>query len=198
MVLPRPGPATLADLEALPSHLKGELIGGVLYAMTRPRPAHQLVATTIAGELWAPWQRGRGGPGSWWIVAEPGVSLPGAEEISPDLAGWQRARMPTLPREGPFTVVPDWVCEILSPTTRRHDLLIEQPFYARAGVAWCWLVDLEARVVTALRNADCVWVVEGSFGDEREARIPPFGSVPQDLSAWWADLAVAAGPQVDP
>jgi Uma2 family endonuclease len=96
--------------------------------------------------------------------------------------------MPNLPRTESITVVPDWVCEILSPTTRRHDLLIKLPFYAQAGVPWCWLVDLDARVVSTLRNADGVWAVEGSFGDDPEARIPPFGAVPQDLSTWWTDL----------
>lgn len=181
-------PATLADLAALPPHLKGELIDGVLYAMTRPRPRHQAVATALTSELYTRWQRGLGGPGGWLIVVEPGLSLPGAEDISPGVAGWRRARMPRLPAEGPFTVLPDWVAEILSPTTRRHDLLVKLPYYAKVGVPWCWAVDLEAKVVTCYRNVAGSWQIEGSFGDETEARLEPFSETPLDLTLWWAEL----------
>ena len=56
------------------------------------------------------------------------------KEISPDVAGWRRERMPELPVNEPIRMVPDWVCEILSPTTRRHDMLRKQPYYAKVGV----------------------------------------------------------------
>jgi Uma2 family endonuclease len=42
--------------------------------------------------------------------------------------------MPELPGDEPIRVAPDWVCEILSPTTRRHDMLRKQPYYANVGV----------------------------------------------------------------
>src|SRR5438105_1001262 len=110
-----------ADLDALPENRVGEIIDGVMYTMTRPRARHSNVEGAVAEELRPPFQRGRGGPGGWWILPEPGIELPTAPEISPDVAGWRRERLPELP-EAPITVVPDWVCEILSPTTRRHDL----------------------------------------------------------------------------
>jgi Uma2 family endonuclease len=187
-------PATLADLEVLPPHLEGELIDGVLYAMTRPRPAHPLVAMAMLADVYPGWHPGRGGPGGWWIVPGPGLQLPGAEAICPDVAGWKRTRMPGPPREVPFTLVPDWVCEILSPSTRRHDLLIKLPFYARAGVAWCWMVDLDGEVVSAFRHDEGTWRLEGSFGDEHEARVPPFDAISVDLAAWWAGLGESAEP----
>lgn len=187
-------PATRADLDALPSSLKGELIGGVLYAMTRPRPRHQGTAANILDVLRAPFHHGRGGPGGWLIIPEPGISLPGAEAISPDVAGWRRERMPSLPREGAFTLVPDWVCEVVSPTTRRHDSLVKSPFYAAAGVPWMWLVDVEDRLVTTYRNEGGSWAVGGPFGDETEARIAPFEAAPIDLTAWWAELGSDSAP----
>jgi Uma2 family endonuclease len=178
---------TRADLEALPRHVKGEIIEGVLYTMTRPRGAHQKLNLRIGSDLDGPFDRGRGGPGGWWILPEPGIELPNTPEISPDLAGWRRERLPTLPRDTSINVVPDWTCEILSPTTRRHDLLIKKPYYARAGVSHHWIVDLDAHTVTAYRldRERGLWLELGVFGDEREARIEPFGDVPLDVSAWW-------------
>jgi Uma2 family endonuclease len=87
--------------------------------------------------------------------------------------------------ETAITIVPDWVCEILSPTTRRHDLLIKKPYYAKVGVNHHWLVDLEARTVTAYRLERGHWLELTVHGDEREARIEPFGEVTLNVAEWW-------------
>jgi Uma2 family endonuclease len=171
---------TLADLDALPPGIVGEIIEGVLYTMTKPRMRHQRTATGIGGDLRGPFDLGRGGPGGWWIVAEPGIELPNTPEISPEVAGWRREHMPEMPVDEPIRVVPDWVCEILSPTPRRHDLLIKLPYYAKVGVAYHWLVDLEAHAVTAQRLESGRWVTIGVYGDDTEARIEPFDVVPSN------------------
>ena len=152
--------------------------------MTRPRSPHQHNITTISAELYNPFFRGRGGPGGTRILTEPGIELPNTPEISPDVAGWRKERLPELPREASITLVPDWVCEILSPSTRRHNLLIKMPYHAKIGVKHLWMVDLEARVLTAYRLGRD-WERVGSYGDETEARIEPFDAVPLDVSAWW-------------
>lgn len=180
-------PATLADLEALPDGTKGELIDGVLYAMTRPRGPHQSVAGRIHADFEPGFDRGRGGPGGWWILPEPGLSLPGAQEISPDVAGWRRSRLPTLPVDQAIDVVPDWVCEVLSPTTRRHNRLVKAPYYARVGVAWMWLVDLEAQVLTVHQLHAGQWLEVGVYSDETEARIEPFAELAVDVHGWWPE-----------
>ncbi|MFO0608824.1 MAG: Uma2 family endonuclease [Polyangiales bacterium] len=178
-------PPTLADIDALPPHMKGEIIDGVFYAMTRPRGFHQNVAGEITSELRGPFQKGRGGPGGWWILPEPGIEFPNSPEVSPDVAGWKRERMPAMPREKSITVAPDWVCEVLSNTTRRHDLRTKKPFYARMGVAWMWVVDPDAMLVTAHRNEGWQWVEVGAWADEKDARIPPFEAAVVDVSEWW-------------
>src|SRR5260370_1620076 len=139
---------TLADLEALPPGVKGEILEGVLYTMARPRAGHQRVATSVGGRIHDPFDAGRGGPGGWWILIEPGVELPGTPEIAPDLAGWHKARLPQLPDETAIRVVPGWVCEILSPSTRRHDLLVKKSYYPRVGVASHSLTDRKPTPVT--------------------------------------------------
>ena len=90
-----------------------------------------------------------------------------------------------LPTDAALTVVPDWVCEILSPTTRRHNLLVKKPYYAKIGVRHLWIVDLSARTVAASRLQDGLWVELGVWGDEKEARIEPFGEVALDVASWW-------------
>jgi Uma2 family endonuclease len=113
------------------------------------------------------------------------IELPNTPEISPDVAGWRRERMPELPIDEPIRVVPDWVCEILSPRTRRHDLLIKLPYYAKIGAGYHWLVDLEARTLTAQRLETGRWLTLGVYGDETAARIEPFEAVPLDVASWW-------------
>jgi Uma2 family endonuclease len=166
----------------LPRDTKGEIIEGVLYTMTRPRGRHQHTALAV----WSgPFDAGRDGPGGWWIIPEPGNELPNTPEISPDVAGWRRERMPELPTDAPIRVVPDWVCEILSSTTRRHNLLVKKPYYARIGVKHHWLIDLDARTLTAYRLESGRWLELGVYGDEREARTEPFEAASLDVGSWW-------------
>ena len=177
---------SLADIDALPPGMKGEIIEGVLYTMTRPRARHQSMDGAVVRGVGSPFHRG--GPGGWWILPEPGIELPTAAEFSPDVAGWRRERLPMLPKDEAITTVPDWICEILSPSTRRYDLATKKPFYARIGVPHLWLVDLEARVIDVLRLEQARWVDLGTFTDEAEARMEPFDAVAFDLRRWWEGL----------
>lgn len=179
-------PATLADLEALPANVKGEILDGELYVMPRPRSRHAHIETLIGSDIGSAYERKRGGPGGWWILVEPGIELPGSPEVSPDLAGWRRERLPVLPIEESIRVVPDWVCEILSPTTRGYDQLIKRAFYARAAVSWAWYVDPDARTLVASRLENGRWVELGVWGDDQSARVEPFEEVELQLGEWWA------------
>ncbi|MBI2389597.1 MAG: Uma2 family endonuclease [Deltaproteobacteria bacterium] len=182
---PKPKVPTLADLEALPPGVKGEIIDGVMYTMTRPRGPHQRTLAGVVADLRNPFDRGSGGPGGWWLLPEPGIELPNTLEIAPDVAGWRRERLPELPSDAPIRVVPDWICEILSPTTRRHNLLIKKPYYARIGVPHHWIVDIEAQTITAYRLESGRWLELGVWGDERDARIEPFDAIALDVGSWW-------------
>jgi Uma2 family endonuclease len=178
--------ATWADLERVPETMVGEIIDDVLYTFPRPVFAHADVEGYLVGDLKNPFQRGKGGPGGWWILNEPGINLPGAPEIVPDLAGWRKERMPVRPEGGRISTVPDWVCEILSPSTRNHDIDIKRPFYARVGVAFMWYVDIDNRSVQVNKLVDGHWVELANFvGDERKMRAEPFEVVAIDLREWW-------------
>jgi Uma2 family endonuclease len=187
-------PATMADLEALPDHVKGEIIDGVLYISPRPRAPHAGVESLLAHELVGPFWRGRGGPGGWWILPEPGTEVPGSPEFAPDLAGWRRERMPALPVDHSITVVPDWICEILSPSTRAVDQRVKRPFYARIGVAYLWFVDIEARSLTVSKLADGRWLELGVHGEDDRVRAEPFDAVEIALGDWWPPTASGGNP----
>ena len=67
----------------------------------------------------------------------------------PDLAGWRRETM-TEDMEGAyFTQAPDWVCEVLSPSTRGFDQEEKRAVYARERVSHLWFVDPDARMLEA-------------------------------------------------
>jgi Uma2 family endonuclease len=176
-------PATRADLEDLPENVVGEIIDGTLYTSPRPRSPHAKVIVEIADDLLGPYQKSRGGPGGWWILVEPGVELPGAPEIVPDLAGWRQSRLPELPDL--IQVVPDWVCEILSPSNRWLDIRKKRPFYARVGVPFMWIVDPEAQALVVSENKGGHWMEIGTFGGDERVRAAPFDGIELELAEWW-------------
>lgn len=163
----------------------GEIIDGVLYTHPRPRSIHSYVEGLLVDDLTSPFQRGRGGPGGWWILVEPGIELPGSAEVVPDLAGWRKERLPVLPPDHPVTVVPDWVCEILSPTTRGFDQRIKRAFYARVGVSYLWFIDLDAHTLTVSKLIDGRWSELAVFGEADVVRAEPFDAIEITLAEWW-------------
>lgn len=181
-------PATRADLDALPPTWRGEILDGELYAFPRPGAPHARVETSVGYDLTGPFDRGRGGPGGWVILVEPGIQLPRAPEVSPDLAGWRRDRLSALPRSGPIEIVPDWVCEILSSSTQRYDMLVKRPFYADAGVRRLWYIDPEARTVTVSRLENGRWLELGVHGGEQIVRVEPFEAIEIALGSWWEGI----------
>ncbi|CAI8810861.1 protein of unknown function [Methylocaldum szegediense] len=67
------GPATYADLEAVPAGYTAELVNGRLHALPRPEGEHIHSASVLGRRLGAPFEDGVGGPGGWWILDEPEV-----------------------------------------------------------------------------------------------------------------------------
>lgn len=132
--------ATYADLEAVPPHLVAEIIDGALYTHPRPRPRHAHAYSRLGVLVGSKFDLGEGGPGGWIILDEPELHL-GDDVVVPDIAGWRRGRMPRLPEEAFFTLPPDWVCEILSPSTERLDRTAKRDIYACRGVRHLWLVN---------------------------------------------------------
>ncbi len=179
-------PSFYEHLLALPANVTGEIIAGVLHTQPRPSARHALAASAVEGELYNPYHKGHGGPGGWWILVEPEVHfIRDTEVLVPDLAGWRRERMPVLPQDHRFEVVPDWVCEVLSPSTQRTDRISKMKVYAQYGVAYLWLIDPLARILEAYALDNGRWTVTGLFQDQDEVSVAPFDAAVIALGDLW-------------
>lgn len=188
MVAPVRRPATYADVLASPRHLVAEIIAGELRLTPRPAGPHALVASVLGEELGPPFRRGRGGPGGWILLDEPELHL-GAEIVVPDLAGWRRARMPAVPSVAYFELAPDWICEVLSPSTEKADRAEKLGIYGAAGVGHAWLVNPLARTLEVLRRHDAHWLTIAVHKDDDRVHAEPFDAIELELARLWADLA---------
>lgn len=174
------------QLLALPEGLSGEILDGQLYTQPRPRGPHAWAEVVLGGKLLDPFNFGRGGPGGWWILLEPEIHFVRDTEVAvPDLAGWRKERMPKIPSGHRFEVVPDWVCEILSPATESKDRRIKLPLYARYGVGYAWLIDPEAKAMEAYELAEGQWRLLGIFRDQETVAVAPFAAVTLALGELW-------------
>lgn len=177
--------ATYEDLFDLPEHIVGEIIHGQLITHPRPAPKHIVASSAIGDELVGPFQKGRGGPGGWWILDEPELHL-GLDILVPDLAGWRRERLPTMPDTAFFTLPPDWVCEVLSPGTARVDRADKMPIYATQGVPFLWLIDPISRTLEVFVLREGRWSLEHVYQQDDEMRAVPFEAVAFSLEVLWA------------
>jgi Uma2 family endonuclease len=178
--------ATYQDVLDAPEHKVAEIINGELHVSPRPGAPHTAVASSVFGELQPPFGRSRGGPGGWIFLIEPELHF-GEDIVVPDIAAWRQERMSIVPDEAFFTLPPDWICEVLSASTEHIDRLDKMPLYARAGVAFAWLVSPRMRSVEAYRSVDRNWVVIGSYRDAERARIEPFDALELELGTLWAE-----------
>ncbi len=179
-------PATYDDLLKVPDIFVAEILDGDLYATPRPAPRHADTSSGLGGALRNPFDRGRGGPGGWRILDEPELHL-AADVVVPDLAGWKRERLPALPEEAFFSLAPDWVCEVLSPSTAAMDRVKKLRIYARERVAHVWLADPIARTLEVLRLEGDRWSIVSSSSGLAVLRAEPFDAIELDLSLLWEE-----------
>ena len=176
--------ATYRDVLDAPPHMVAEIVDGVLHLQRRPPTLAALAKTALAREVGVPFHRGRDGPGGWWIVNEPELHF-GEDIAVPDIAGWRRERMPTVPDVAYLTLAPDWVCEVLSPSTRKLDLEGKRPVYAREGVRHLWFVDPAVRTLEVFVLHEGGWTPAGAAREAEPVSLPPFEAVTFPLDALW-------------
>lgn len=177
--------ATYADIQALPEHLIGEIIDGELVVSPRPASPHARATSLLGGELIGPFDRGRGGPGGWILLDEPELHIVG-QVMVPDLAGWRRERMPALPDVPFFELPPDWLCEVLSPSTARIDRARKMRHYAAARVGDMWLVDPGTTTLEVYRLDGDTWRLLATHEGDARVRAEPFDAIELELGALWS------------
>jgi len=174
--------ATYDDLCEVPDHFVAEMFDGDLYAFPRPALPHANAASTLLSEIHRSFHRK--GPGGWVILIEPELHF-GRDVLVPDLAGWRRTRLPSVPPDAYLTLAPDWVCEVLSKSTEAIDRGKKLRIYAREGVAHAWFVDPLARTLEVLSPEAGRWAQLGRHEGEAKVRAAPFDSIELDLGSLW-------------
>lgn len=188
--LPEERPVGYDDIVRLPDHVVGELVDGRLYVSPRPALIHALAASALNVALGGGF--GHAGPGGRWILHEPELHFE-RDVLVPDLAGWRRERLPVVPKTSFLTLAPDWICELLSPSTESLDRARKLPLYARYGVTHAWLVNPLTRTLEVLRRQGRRWVVQTTYADDDRVRAAPFETHEIDLLGLWGETRLPAG-----
>jgi Uma2 family endonuclease len=176
--------ATYEDLLRVPENMVAELIEGELYASPRPAGLHTNAMSVLGAIIGRAYQLKIGGPGGWWILDQPELHFR-HNVLVPEVCGWRRQRMPELPKDHIFSVVPDWVCEVTSPANGRIDRLKKMPIYAREGVGHAWLVEPEQQVLELYRRENSSWLLVATYGDHAIVRAEPFEAIEIDMTLVW-------------
>lgn len=170
-----------ARLEKEPKTVQAEIALGTYLMSPRPRPRHGGVQGRLFAVLHERFGAPKGPePSDWLFVVEPEVrSEKSYSRLAPAVAGWRRSTSgwPDLDQT-PITLVPEWVAEILSPSTAAADRGVKADAYGAMGVGWLWLVDPDAGRLDAFANVRGRMVAGPVFGRGEHVRADPFGDVP--------------------
>ena len=184
MTVLKPKPATYADIEALPPHVTGEILYGSLVTQPRPASPHIVAASAMGYLLGPPFHFGSGGPGGWIILSEPEIHL-GPHVVVPDIAGWKRERFTDLSGVAFYSVAPDWVCEVLAPSSAKRDRFDKLRIYATYAVEHVWLLNPLDRGLEVFRRHGTEWILTHTFKDDDNVAAPPFDAITFSLGLLW-------------
>lgn len=182
--------ATAADLLAIPEAERfHEIIGGELVRKAMPSGPHGLGQSQIVSQVGGPYNRRPGGrgPGGWWILTEVEIEIEPHEVYRPDVVGWRRERMPDVPQESPIALRPDWICEVLSHSNARNDLVKKMRVYHRASVPHYWIVDPDRETLSVYRFTAEGYLMALMAEPGELVRAEPFGDVELDVGALFGD-----------
>lgn len=93
--------------------------------------------------------------------------------------------MNEAPRTAFLSVYPDWVCEVLSPSTGSLDRGDKLKVYARESVTHVWLVDPLATTLEVLLLDGATYRILDVLSDDAKARVVPFDAIELDLAVLW-------------
>ncbi|NMO20461.1 Uma2 family endonuclease [Pyxidicoccus fallax] len=182
----KPGPEDVYEaLERLPENVVGEIIDGELYVSPRPALPHMRAGSRLLALL-GPFDLGTEGLGGWIILAKPELRVgPRPDVLVPDLAGWRRERLPELPMTANFRLAPDWVCEVLSPSTEMLDRNRKMGVYAREGVNHLWFIDPRSQTLEVYRLQGGDWLKLGVHTGNAVVHAEPFEALALKLAPLW-------------
>jgi Uma2 family endonuclease len=167
-----------------------EVIHGVVVRKADPTAEHGDAQAGLVAALRPAFHRRQSddnGPGGWWILSEVDVELERHEVVRPDLSGWRRERVPTRQVGRPVRERPDWVCEILSISNAKADLVDKLEIYHRAEVPHYWIVDPATETLTVHRWTREGYLIALRAGRDAQVRAEPFGAIELRIGALFGD-----------
>ena len=176
--------ATYADIEALPPNMTGQIIDGELFVSPRPALPHARTSSSLGAFINAAFDMALLGPGGWRIIDEPELHLSGSVLV-PDIAGWRLSNWSDDIQTAAVAVTPDWICEVLSPSTEVFDRSRKLLTYARLGVRFAWLVHPVQHMVEVYALNDGAWVLITVEEGNAELCAVPFEAVSIPLERMW-------------
>lgn len=181
-------PTTLEEFLALADGHRFELVRGTLVEKAAPTFEHGLAQSGVDRTIGSRFARraGGGGPAGWWFLVELDVLL-GGDVLRPDVCGFRRERLPEKPRQRPVPLAPDWVCEVLSPSTASVDRVDKLQSYFRAGVAHYWLLDPAEGTLEVYRRTDLADALVLAAKRGQRVRPEPFDAEAFDVDALFGD-----------
>jgi Uma2 family endonuclease len=177
--------ATFADLQALPDDARAEIIHGVIVEKASPSAEHgesQFAFSTVIGHRF---QRRSGSrwPGGWWFGTEIEVEYEAHEIYLHDVVGWRRDRVPDRPSGRPVPTRPDWVCEMLSPSNAKRDLVDKFQVLHANRVPLYWIAHPREHMLIVHRWAPAGYVVVLTAAVGDVVRAEPFEAVELRVAA---------------
>lgn len=179
------GTATYQDILDAPEGMIAQVINGRLDLQSSPAPGHQNAADELVGYFRSHFRRSKFKPGGWLILSTVDVVFEEREIYCPDLSGWRTETLPSMPTQARMDVIPDWVCEVLSPSTRRVDRSEKMATYARHGVGHYWIVDPKERTLEVFELQGGNWVLAALASDDDVVSFAPFEEISIELADFW-------------
>ena len=161
-----------------------EIIHGKKILSPRPRGKHVLAVSALQSLICGLIASQQKSP--WWILAGPQLFV-NKHTLIPDLAGWRKERMPKVPDGYLFETEPDWVCEVVSDSSRIMDRKTKPPLSLEGSIKHYWLVEPEQRTLEVLRATPDGWLWVKTFTSNDMVRAEPFEAVEFDLLFVWGE-----------
>jgi Uma2 family endonuclease len=183
-------PATIDDFWAIPEATRfHEFYGGEIVEKATPSGEHGGAQLSVAAAIGGPFQRnpGRGGPGGWWLASEVEVLIPGGRVVRPDLVGWRRERCSARPTGTPVRILPDWICEVVSPANANNDTVTKLRLYQDVAIPHYWMVDPRDATLTVLRHSADGYILVLRAERHEVVRAEPFDAIEIAVGTFFGD-----------
>jgi Uma2 family endonuclease len=170
--------ATFDDLLLLDAPDRVEIIHGAIVDKAMPSMEHSTSQFELSALL-APFSRRSGGrsPGGWWIATEVHVEYDRHLLYCHDVVGWRRERVAERPTGWPVRIRPDWVCEIVSPSHEKRDLVDKLQALHAAEVPHYWIVKPEEKLLVIHRWSAAGYTIVLSATSGQSIRAEPFDAI---------------------